>query len=87
MQLFLKQQRIDINAIASETERTALHFAVISDSLQTFKLLVDGKGIDLDLEDNDGKTALFYALENNEKDPNECNQEIKETLSQYGVEA
>ena len=52
----------DINAI-DEEGCTALHRATQNGKSETVELLLGSKGIDVNLEDNKDRTALFYAVE------------------------
>ena len=52
----------NINATNQHYQRTALHYAVAYNQLESAKLLIS-KGAQLDVMDIEGKTVMDYALE------------------------
>lgn len=52
----------------TKNNATALHMAVVYDNLENIKYLVDRLKCDIDAQDTDGWTALYYAAANNKKD-------------------
>lgn len=54
----------NINAV-DEDKHTALHHAVLNNEEETVAQLLDQENIDVNIEDSEGKTPLFYAVEGN----------------------
>ncbi|WP_297204616.1 ankyrin repeat domain-containing protein [uncultured Brachyspira sp.] len=52
----------------TKNNSTALQMAVVYDNLENIKYLVERLKIDIDAQDDDGWTALYYAAANNKKD-------------------
>lgn len=53
--------------IGDEKRRLPLHMAAWCNNVAVLRLLIDGKFTALDVEDSAGKTALFYAVENDQR--------------------
>ena len=55
---------IDVNEQDSETRRTPMIYAAIQSNINAMKLLLNQPQIDVNHRDNDGCSALFYAVAN-----------------------
>ena len=64
--LFYKNRRL-INT-KTKGNATALHMAVVYDNLENIKYLVEKLKINIDAQDDDGWTALYYAAINHKRD-------------------
>lgn len=63
LQFFARNKEATINAV-NDVGRSRLHYAVILDDLELVKMIIKHAHPDiLDKQDNDGKTALYYAAE------------------------
>lgn len=58
----LLSQRMNVNSVKNDTKETALHLAVESNNTELVQLLLD-EGIDIDIIDNNKKTAKVVAEE------------------------
>jgi hypothetical protein len=65
----LSTPKFDVNERCAENGKTALHWAAQyagcnNDHFKILELLLERTGIDVNIKDNDGYTALYYAAEN-----------------------
>lgn len=68
VKVLLSNPKFDVNERCAENGKTALHWAAQftgcnNDHFKILELLLEHTGIDVNIKDNDGYTALYYAAE------------------------